>query len=263
MWQAERTDDNGAEASLAAFLAAGAELAGSDAAAAGLITGVKAPPFPGVAADWIAVRALRAAAAELAARALSSRERARSAATVVIATARLCDNLSAGQPVRQDGFFGPGLRSTGDMFAEAVLTQVSRDPEEEKLPHAGALFANVACQSRTAAAQSLLLARLTAELSYRQLVLLAVLAHRDRFPLRTTDYVDATRLAIGTVGTLHELADLERRGLVLQTGGAVGNPRDLIPAGMTPVGLGEVLVKRLNLNRVPGDAVAEVAALLG
>lgn len=252
----------GTEAAIAAFLGAGRALAGKDAGMLGLITGEAMPPFPGVATDWLAVRALQGAAAELAARVLSPGERERAAAVVAIALARLCDNLSAGRPVRRDGFFGSPPRSAGDEFAEAVLAAAARDPEERKLPHLGAMAANIACHPATDRALALILARLAAELSYRQLVLLAVLAYRERFALRASDYVDATRLPIGTVAALHDLAELERRGLVLQGGGAVGNPRDLIPARMAPVGLGEVLVKRLDLNRVDGDEIAAVAALL-
>jgi hypothetical protein len=250
------------EAGLSVYLAAGIELAGPDAASVGLFTGVRAPSFPGIASDWAAVRSLQAAAVEFASRALSGRERARSAAVVAISTARLADNLRGGQAVRQDDFFSPKGRGAGDEFAESILTAAARDPEEAKLPHYGALFANVACHSRTEPAHALLLAKLAAEISYRQFVLLALIGNRQRFKLRTTDYVDATRLAVGTVAALHELADLERRGLLLQAGGAIGNPRDLIPNGLTPVGLGEMLVKRLGLNRIDGEVLAEVASLL-
>lgn len=252
----------GNQAALSTFLAASSELAGPDAGAIGLIDGVRANTFPGVAADWVAVRSMHAVASDFAIRALSPYERSRASAVLAIAAARLVDNLNGGQPVRQDDFFGPGGHSAGDEFVESVLVNASRDPEHAKLPHYGALIANVACSDRTLPAHAILIARLAAELSYRQFILIAMIGNREKFRLRNSDFTEERRVGFGTVAVLHELADLERRGLALQQGGAISNPRDLVPSGLTPVGLGEVILKRLNLNRVDNSAVLEMAGLL-
>src|SRR4051794_28383281 len=128
-------EETGSDTAIAAFLSRGAALAGSASQSAGVGSGIRAPSFPGVASDWLAIRALRIATADLAERALSTRESARAAALVALTAERLCDNLTAGRPVRQDGFFDPGTSAGGDQFVEAALTAATRDVEVRKLPH--------------------------------------------------------------------------------------------------------------------------------
>jgi hypothetical protein len=252
------------DARIRAFLEAAGELAGEARTANRILLGSGVEELGGSSADWPALRMLHNAATEFSNRTLSLRQRQRASAAIAFAIKRLQTNIRAGQPVRQDGFFEaePGLRAAAEEFAEGLLNAAVADHEEAKLPHYGALMANVACHDGMDRTMAQLLARLTAELSYRQLVLLAIFSVADRLELRATDYQEERRVPSETVLTLHETADLERKCLLLQTNGHVMNMRDLVPAALTPAGIGQVLFKRLNLNHVPSATIEAVAATL-
>jgi len=257
---ADRMED----ARVRALLDAAGALAVEAEAARGLLLGDGDAPFAGGSADRAAVVMLRVAAAEFANRALTHRQRRRAAAVLTFAADRLQANLRGSLPVRRDDFFkaAPGDRAAAEEFAEALITAAVADPEEAKLPHYGALLANVACHDGTDRALAMLLARWGGALSWRQLQLLALFASGERFPLRAADYHSERRVPGSTVTALSEVLELERQGLLLQTNGVVADLRDLIPAGLAPMGVGQSLVKRLGLNRVPADALEALAALL-
>jgi hypothetical protein len=252
------------DARVRAFLDLAGELAGSARGASRLLIGDDAEAFNGGADDWAALRAFHTAATEFASRALTHRQRQRAAAVLAFAVARLQTNLHGGQRVRCDAFVhaAPGVRAAADEFAEAVLAAVVTEHEEAKLPHFGALLANVLCHDETDRTLAMLLVRLTGTLSWRQLVLLALFSVGERLGVRATDYHADRRVPGPTVTALHESLDLERQGLLLQTNGVVANIRDLIPVGLVPMGVGQSLVKRLALNQIPGEAVEAVAELL-
>ena len=257
---ADRMED----ARMRALLDAAGALAGEAEAARGLLLGDGDAPFAGGSADRAAVVMLRVAAAEFANRALTYRQRRRAAAVLTFAADRLQANLRGCLPVRRDDFFkaAPGDRAAAEEFAEALVTAAVADSEEAKLPHYGALLANVACHDGMDRALAMLLARWGGALSWRQLLLLALFASGERFLLRTADYHSERRVPGSTVTALSEVLELERQGLLLQTNGVVADIRDLIPAGLAPMGVGQSLVKRLGLNRVPADALEALAALL-
>ena len=109
----------------------------------------------------------------------------------------------------------------------------------------------------------MLLPRRASALSRRQLLLLVLFGSGERFVLRAADYHSERRVPGSTVTALAEVQELERHGLLLQTNGVVAVIRDLIPAGLARMGVGQSLVKRRGLNRAPPDALEELAALLG
>jgi hypothetical protein len=254
------------DARVRSFLGLSAELAEEAQGAAGLLLGDDEGDiaFAGASDDWPAVRMLYGAATEFASRALTHRQRLRASAIIVFAAERLQLNLTHGQSVRRDGFFRPeaGQRPAADEFSEAILAAAIVDPEERKLVHYGALLANVACHEETDRALALLLARLSARLSWRQLLLLSLFSVSDRFDLRIEDYQNERRVTGPTVTALQEAHELERSGLLLQTNGVVMTLRDLIPGGLAPVGTGRSLYKRLNLNQIPDAELEPVAEVL-
>lgn len=255
--------DRGAERRLRAFLEGGAVMAGDTTAVTWLCGGSDQSLSINTTA-WPAVGMFLRGAEEFAARNLTARERERAGAVVAHAVRRFDENLRGGLTVRGDRWFvsEQGLRSPADQVMEAILAGATGEYEEEKLPYFGTLVANVVCHEKTDRSQALLMIRVARELSYRQYGLLAMFAYQDRFGLRATDYAGERRISFGTVAVLQEIGDLERRSLLLQTNGTVLGIRDLIPAGLAPVGLGDALVKRMGLNRISSDELEELAAFL-
>jgi hypothetical protein len=252
------------DARVRGLITAAGETAESGLGAFDLLLEERPPSFAGGSEDRAALSMLRDVAAEFANRSLTVRQRRRASTVLIHGAARLQANLQGGLRVRRDGFFSatPGVRAAADEFAEAVLIAAIIDPEESKLPHYGALLGNVSCHDETDRALALLLVRRAAAVSWHQLLLLALFTVGERFSLRSADYNAERRVPAETVTALSEALELERQGLLLQTNGIVANIRDLIPAGLAPVGVGRSLVKRLGLYRITDEVLEAVATVL-
>jgi hypothetical protein len=250
---------------LRGFLDAGRELAGK-ASGPGreLLTGESHRPFPGTAGDWAALRMFLRVAEDFARRSLSPWERARTAAVLLTAAHRLDEQLTAGLAVRRDDFFLPvaGFRAAAEEFAEAVLSAARHEYQEAKLPYLGNLLAGVTFRDSLDQAQIIMLVRLAAALSFRQLCLLAVFSHTERFALRATDYHEAARVPFAAVAALQDTFELTKLSLVFQSTGDPLTIRDLTPADLTVGGTGALLVKLMNLSRIAADEIDDLAALL-
>lgn len=250
---------------LRSFLTVGLDLAGpAGRQAHGLLTGGTDHPFRGTTADWALLRTLIRAADDFAHRSLSDRERVRTAAVLLSAAHRLNANLEAGLGVRRDDFFAttPARRAAADEVAEAILLAAQHEHEEAKVPFLGNLLVNLAFRDGTDRAQANGLVRLAGALSYRQLGLLTVFAHTERFDLRTTDYQGPARVPFAAVAVLQEVFELVRLSLVVQTTGDPITLRDLTPGRITVAGTGAMLLKLMHLNAIDPDETDTLATLL-
>jgi hypothetical protein len=166
---------------------AGADIAGgaTGAAVGLLIAGPVGAVAGGLAGPSIS-HTLQKIGREISKRLLGKREEKRIGAALVFAARKIEANRAAGQPLRTDGFFieQPDGRSPADEITEGVLMVVQREHEERKLPFYGNLLANLAFQSGYDRAQANLLVQLAQRLSYQQLCLLALVVHKERFPMQ-------------------------------------------------------------------------------
>ena len=111
-------------------------------------------------------------------------------------------------------------------LSEGILRHAAETYEERKLPYLASLYSGVAHDQTVPAADALYLTRVAASLTYRQLVALAVIAHRDehsRALARVARLRDEGRaVPDGTV--VLELDDLGDRRLVgVRSGGRVAS----------------------------------------
>jgi hypothetical protein len=90
------------------------------------------------------------------------------------------DETDQGHERRKDGFFDDDgeLRSDAAELLEGILRQAAASHEERKVPYLAHIFAGVAFEPTVSADDAQFLVRVAGELTYRQFVLLAVLAHR-------------------------------------------------------------------------------------
>jgi hypothetical protein len=136
--------------------------------------GIAAGAFGGVAAT----RVIKRLGAELYARVLAPRQRARAGRAFGVAAERIQERTEAGEQARTDGFFDaePGERAPADELLEGVLIQAANAYQERKVPHMGALFASLAFRDDISPAHAHYLLRLANRLTYRQLTAIAYFA---------------------------------------------------------------------------------------
>jgi hypothetical protein len=175
-WVTENEESSGR---LRAFLELGADTAGTAAGGAvGFLLGGPFGAAAGGAGGEIAARSLRAVASEVRQRLLGPQEERRIATALTYAADKTRENLEQGFRVRDDGFFDPESddRPAAEEIGEGVLIAAQREHEERKLRYYGNLLANIAFDSDIGRAKAAVLVRLVQRLSYRQIVLLALLA---------------------------------------------------------------------------------------
>ncbi|MFW3172791.1 hypothetical protein [Geodermatophilus sp. CPCC 206100] len=249
-----------------ALLESGAVVAGSMSRAAATVVFPGSGAAPAVRLDDRLAGVLRAAAEESAAVPVP-RERARAGAVLAFAVEHSASLSRSGRRVRDDDFFTPrpGGRSPAGEVTEAVVASARSSVEERRVRHLGYLLAEVAAAPDLDAALVDRALRLAADLSWRQLTLLAGVGRRDRLPLPMTPLPDEPR-AWSAWGAREDVADLQRAGLVdpppaqPRPGGAA-LPR-LRPADLRLTRRGVLVHRLLALGFVRDDEVAAALAEL-
>jgi hypothetical protein len=160
-----------------ALIETGSELAGAVVGAAiGLIGG---PPgvVVGAGGGVVVTRTLKHVGSEIASRVLGPRQAIRVGAAFAFAGAEILGRLESGDEPRSDGWFAPddSTRAAADEVLEGVLLNAADAYEERKVPLLGRLYASLAFDSTVDRGYANLLVGLLRRLSYRQLVLVALL----------------------------------------------------------------------------------------
>jgi hypothetical protein len=200
--------------------------------------------------------------------AVPGREQVRAGAALAFAVELAATRSAQGRAVRTDGFLGPAGadRTPADELAEAVLLAARATAQEWRVRHLGYLLAETVLSPDLDAGVVAHGLRLTAELTGRQLVLLAGVGRRDRVPLPIAPLAADPR-GWSAWGALEDLTDLQRRGLLdpppalPRPGGAV-LPR-LRMADLRLTRRGVLLHRLLVLDLVRDDVVAAALADLG
>jgi hypothetical protein len=265
------TDDHRSDVERATeLIEGGADLAGASiGAAVGLIGGPELV-VGGAAVGVVASRAFRRMGSELQQRVLAPRQRVRVGAALAVAAEMISTRLDAGEVPRSDGFFEASSagRPAAEEVLEGVLQAAGEAFEERKVPFLGKLYASVAFDPSVGRPQANFFIAVAERLTFRQLVLMAVVSRRDAEPLATSaaNEVPPRQVHFGEKLGL-EADDLERRGLITQ--GLPGSPpkagaRAFVEAGSRPVlnlsltGPGEQLHELMGLRDVSDEARREV-----
>lgn len=186
----------------------------------------------------------------------------------------------AGESLRDDGFFtaGPSGSPPAVEFFEGSVRAAARDYERRKAPYLGRFWANLAYEKDIDFARAAFLLRLAEDLTYRQLVLLAIFGTADEAPTR--DRLVALNGDSGSERSTvepecaAEMQDLASRNLlgflneelgeVINTYSAMeGRFSELDIARIRPVSAGTQLVQLLSLTAMPALEREHVLAQLG
>jgi hypothetical protein len=256
------------------IIEAGSELVGvTSGAAFGLYAGGPDGALAGAAAGSALTTALR----EFAQRMLGHRERVRVGAALHFAKIMYEERIAAGDRLRNDNWFEdrPRGRSAAAEICEGTLLIAQREHQERKVEYYGYLLANLSFQSNVDEYLANWLLRLAGELTWSQLVLLAMIGRKDDFtlPAITIAQDDVTEW---TPWGLHEqLADLGygRRHLIGVPREVPekkpGGPQFTIPPrinrllpDMQLVNTGTLIYALMQLNRIPAKDIDLMIYLL-
>jgi hypothetical protein len=243
------------------LISGGADIAGAATGAAIGLVGGPAGVVGGAAAGAAIGRVLGRVGAEIRRRRLGPREEVRVGAAAAFAGERIQEHLNAGRVPRDDGFFEPGKNgeaSSAEELLEGVLLKARDAYEERKTRHLGILYGNLAFHPEISAEYGNFLVSLLGDLTYRQLVVLAIASDGSRAHLRATDYrgdeAALDRLGLEGPALLTEIFNLYQRGLLSDTAGEAWlSVPDVAPARLRAQGAGHVLVQLADLQSVAGD----------
>lgn len=233
----------------------GSDLVGAVAGAAVGLVGGPAGAFGGATAGVLVARAVRHVGAEVKQRLLSPRQEARIGGVLALATVTIDAALRSGRRPRDDGFFEP--RGTERPAAEEVLEGVllkARDTyEEKKVPLLANLYASVALVDGISPAMANHLVALAERLTYRQLVVMAVISDDSQKSLLRDGSYRNDNNAIAALGMdgqslLIEIYDMSQQGLIGDSKGAAWiSVPDVDPRAMRLQASGSVLAQAMML----------------
>jgi hypothetical protein len=185
---------------------AGGELFG--AASGGAVGLVLAGP-DGAIVGGAAGTAIGLTLKEVAGRILSRREKVRVGAALQFAVAAVNERLSAGDEIRQDEFFNSHLggQSKAAEFVEGVVISAQRQHEERKVEYLGYLLGNVTFEEDVDPSLANWLITAGDELSWTQLVLLAIIGSEGRESLPEIE-IGNSAATWSSVGIHEQLLDL-------------------------------------------------------
>jgi len=164
---------------LRGFLESGGPVVGS---VVGVAISVVMGPVLGAGAGAAIGEALSRVGTEFYDRVLAPRQAARAGGALSVAVARIGERLSAGEELREDGFFDPGPdgRADADEVLEGTLLTAANAWEERKVAPLGRMYANLAFDASIAPGWANYLLRVVDGLTYTQLLLLAFVDEADR-----------------------------------------------------------------------------------
>jgi hypothetical protein len=251
--------------------AVGGALAGT---AATLVAG----PFVGSAAGELTARVLLRVGAEIEKRLLAPRQEKRIADAYASASAGVEAHLQQGDRLRDEFYEQSEDGGIAGELLEGVLLTAADAWEQRKVPYIGRLFAGVAFEPTVHLPDANYLLRLADQLTYRQLLLLAVWHRMDGLDLSEKvalilDDATPARLNKATDALQAEMEDLSTLGLVgvERKDGTMGSPDPtwdgiadagtLKRASLTDIhltSLGETLHRLMGLDDVPAAETDEI-----
>ena len=197
---------------------------------------------------------------------LSTREKVRVGAVLVIAAAEIHQRLESGEPLREDGFFDDKQtgRSDAEEVAESVLLKVQREPEEKKIQYMGYLISSIAFDSEINVHMAHQLIKIADQFTYRQLCILKFCVVKDNFGLRDKDYAGLGRRTVrnAVYSLLAECLDLCDREYIDVKGAAVIFPIDIVPKHMHMKELGSDLFHLMKLSLIADEDIVPIAEQL-
>jgi len=258
--------NEGGEEGVKKLVNVGSNIAGSaGGAVVGLLLGGPPGAIIGAALGPAVGEVFKKVGNDIAKRLLGPREEIRLGATMIFAIQKIDDNIKSGQQIRQDGFFKEekGARSAYEELVEGVLLAAQREYQEKKIKFEGNLLANLVFHPEIDKSQGNMLIGLGQRLSYRQLCLLSIFAHKEKYNLRQGDYRGKPQdINSDVAAILQEIYQMFSEGILSSGGSAMLSVGDADPSKMRPQGIGATLHNLMELYNMDTEDLNKVAKIL-
>lgn len=201
-------------------------------------------------------------------RALSKQERTRINMLTKYLIKKIENNIAIGLEIRDDDFVLDShiSRSSAKEITEGLYIAAKEDHEEKKLPYYGNLLSNILFHPEIDRFQANLFVRVFEDLSYRQLCIMTLIAHKNEFSLRVEGYGnEGPKYDIKLISILQEIKNLVFQDLACTEDGIIISPIAVQPAKMMLQGNGLVIYKLAELDdlyRNFYDELKSIAELL-
>ncbi len=208
--------------------------------------------------------ALNKVGQDISERHLSTREKVRLGAVLVIAAEEIRNRRASGENLREDGFFDekPTGRSDAEEVAEHVLLKAQREPEEKKLRYMGYLLSSITFDPRINVHLAHQLVKTAEQLTYRQLCILKLCAVKDNFALRNESYREQKNLKRELYQVLDECWDLQERRCLYFKNSILFGFGAIVPSHIVFQGLGSDLFNFMKLSSIPDEDIIPIAEQL-
>ena len=197
---------------------------------------------------------------------LSTREKVRLGAVLVIAAEEIRKRRASGENLREDGFFDekPTGRSDAAEVVESVLLKVQREPEEKKIQYMGNLLSSIAFDPQISVHMAHQLIKAAEQLTYRQLYILKLSAGTNDFELPDKDYQGQGSLGLELYDLLYEYMNLYHRHFIFFGAlfKSVSGPAEINPGAAGVKDLGVDLFNLMKLSLIPDEDIAPIAEQL-
>ena len=205
--------------------------------------------------------ALNKVGQDISERHLSTREKVRLGAVLVIAAEEIRKRRASGENLREDGFFDekPTGKSDAAEVVESVLLKVQREPEEKKIQYMGYLLSSTSFYPQISVHFAHQLVKAAEQLTYRQLCILKLSVVKDDFELRDKDYRNDRVSAPELYEVLYACADLHLKEYITFGSNVDFGLTNAIPSRITLQGIGRDLFYLMKLSSIPDEDIAPIA----
>lgn len=234
----------------------GSNISGAAAGAAIGLLGGPVGAVIGAASGAVISGVLSRVGSEVQKRFTSPREHIRMGAVAGYAGAAIARRLSAGEQLRDDGFFdgAEATPSNAEEILEGVFLKAKDSYQEKKILYLGELYASIAFDKTINADYANMLIALAGELTYTQYILLAVGYSNPNSRLRGEAYaLQGEAVAILPKATVSVLTQLFRLGQsdLVSDGSAWMGSTHVVPSAYKTDGVGTTLVEMMGLQNMP------------
>ena len=168
--------------------------------------------------------------------------------------------LKEGKIIRNDNFFEDDIkdRTDGEEIFEGVIVAAQREYENKKLKYYGKLLSNISFREDVSKDQAVQLIQIAQRLSYRQYILIMIIAH-SQFIKNSNEklpYLDNNALmkkkstSYNDISVYQDIYELYRMGILNGGGDIILEMGYIIPSKLGIQGVGVRLFELMELDKV-------------
>lgn len=178
---------------------------------------------------------------------------------------KISDNLKNGKKLREDSFFTKSEEnsSDGEEVFEGIIVSAQREYEGKKLKFYGNLLANLGFREDVNKPQAIQLIQLAERLSYRQYIILCIIAqshlmklNKSKLPfLKETEFASKRENAVSyeEISVYQDIFEMYRIGIINGDGTVFVELGYIIPSKLNLQGVGVRLLELTELDKIENN----------